>query len=261
MDRSRPGEPVPRCADVEDKEIGRAFMRQTKHAYLSLSDERAGVPQPPLEWPVPPCSRRISLPEPVAAQADIGLVATIAGRRSVRHYSTRPLHLAELSFLLKYTQGVQQVTDRPSTLRPVPSAGARHALETYLLVNRVDSLAPGLYRFAALDNQLVECDLSPETAAGIAQACRGSQPLCATSAVTFIWVAVAERMTWRYSERGYRFLHLDAGHVCQNLYLLVAAIGAGTCAIGGYNDDDLNTLLHLDGESRFVIYLATVGKV
>ncbi len=67
-------------------------------------------------------------------------------------------------------------------------------------------------------------------------------------------------MTWKYSERGFRFLHLDAGHVCQNLYLAAEAISGGVCAIGGFNDADINSVLGLDGENHFVIYVATVGK-
>ena len=47
-----------------------------------------------------------------------------------------------------------------------------------------------------------------------------------------IAASVRERMYWRYDERGYRYLHLDAGHVCQNLYLAAGAVQAGTVAMG-----------------------------
>ncbi len=67
-------------------------------------------------------------------------------------------------------------------------------------------------------------------------------------------------MRWRYGERGYRYLHMDAGHVCQNLYLAAESIGCGVCAIAAYNDDLLNQTLGLDGEELFVIYVASVGK-
>jgi SagB-type dehydrogenase family enzyme len=67
-------------------------------------------------------------------------------------------------------------------------------------------------------------------------------------------------MTWRYHQRGYRYLFLDAGHVCQNLYLSAESIGCGACAIGAYDDDMMNALLHLDEKNEFVIYLAAVGK-
>ncbi len=80
------------------------------------------------------------------------------------------------------------------------------------------------------------------------------------SGVTFIWVADVARMAWRYGERGYRYRHLDAGHACQNLYLSAEIIECGVCAIAAFSDDVMNDILHLDGNERFTIYVATVGK-
>jgi SagB-type dehydrogenase family enzyme len=189
----------------------------------------------------------------------IDLRAAIDGRRSVRRYADRPLALEELSFLLWCTQGVKETIDTYATLRTVPSAGARHAFETYLLVNNVDGLQPGLYRFSSLSHQLLRVSSDATLAEDFVAACLG-QTHVKTSAVTFLWAAVPYRMTWRYGERGYRYMHLDAGHVCQNLYLCAEAIDAGVCAIAAFDDDALNRLLHLDGKEQFVIYLATVGK-
>jgi SagB-type dehydrogenase family enzyme len=67
-------------------------------------------------------------------------------------------------------------------------------------------------------------------------------------------------MTWRYGERGYRYLLLDAGHICQNLYLSGLSLGCGTCAIAAFEDDDLNSVLDLDGQDEFVVYGASLGK-
>ena len=242
--------------------FGREFLQKTAHPALSPSGEGRGVPQPPLQLPVPEAAERIPLPEPkLPEDPQYDLCSVLGRRRSVREYSKQPISLLELSYLLWATQGVREVTNRPSTLRLVPSAGARHAFETYLLINRVESLKPGLYRYVALEHALFDVDKTAETAKGIGSSCRNSQPLCAASAATFLWVAVTERMTWLYSERGYRFLHLDAGHVCQNLYLAADRIASGACAIGGFNDDEVNQLLGLDGEDLFVIYMATVGKL
>jgi len=157
------------------------------------------------------------------------------------------------------TQGVKRFTKRPATLRPVPSAGARHAFETYLLANLVEGLAPGLYRFAASQHALVNLEMPADINEQITHACTDQNQVL-TSAATFIWVAVTERMTWRYSQRGYRYLHLDAGHVCQNLYLAAEQIGCGVCAIAAFDDDLLNSTLHLDGEKLFAIYVASLGK-
>ena len=54
---------------------------------------------------------------------------------------------------------------------------------------------------------------------------------------------------------------VDAGHVCQNLYLACEAIGAGTCAIGAYDQEAMDALIRVDGKDEFVIYIAPVGKV
>jgi SagB-type dehydrogenase family enzyme len=55
-------------------------------------------------------------------------------------------------------------------------------------------------------------------------------------------------------------MHLDAGHVCQNLYLSAESIDCGVCAIAAFQDEEINSVLGIDGEEEFVIYVATVGK-
>jgi SagB-type dehydrogenase family enzyme len=141
----------------------------------------------------------------------------------------------------------------------VPSAGARHAFETYLLANRVEELRPRLYRFLAGEHVLQPRPGTERVAPTMAQACL-DQDMVKTCAVAFIWVAVPARMTWRYSQRGYRYLHLDAGHVCQNLYLAAESLDCGACAIAAFDDDAVNGVLGIDGEEQFAIYLATVGR-
>ncbi|MGL5512674.1 MAG: nitroreductase family protein, partial [Sporomusa sp.] len=65
---------------------------------------------------------------------------------------------------------------------------------------------------------------------------------------------------YRYGQRGYRYLHLDAGHTCQNLYLAAEAVDSGVCAIAAFDDDCLNKALAIDGDNQFAVYVATVGK-
>jgi len=240
--------------------IGRKFMRQTRKLEQPLTPQDLGQPQPALELPFPPEAKQIALPSLAETHVPpLDLLAAIDARRTRRKYSDQPISLAELSFLLWCSQGVKKVSSRPATLRTVPSAGARHAFETYLLVNRVEGLAPGLYRYLAIEHTLIELDLSAELREQIIHACL-EQKQVRNAAVTFLWIAVLERMTWRYGERGYRYLHLDAGHVCQNLYLAAEAVDCGVCAIGAFDEEQLNRLLKLDGEQLFAIYLAALGK-
>jgi SagB-type dehydrogenase family enzyme len=240
--------------------IGRDFMSLTHYEHLEPSPQQRKQPQPPLELPYAPEAQLISLPDPAdLSMPAIDLRSAIEQRVSVRKYSSETLTMDELSLLLWCTQGVKKLVPNKATFRTVPSAGARHAFETYLLVNRVENVEPGLYRYLALENALVAIDLSADVANRVMIACY-EQGMVSDGAVTFVWAAVAERMTWRYVQRGYRYLHLDAGHVCQNLYLAGEAMGCGTCAIAAFEDDKLNSCLGLDGESIFAIYVASLGK-
>lgn len=240
--------------------VGRDFLEKTKHKFLELSDQQKGLTQPPLVWPHQPANPAIPLPHPGQTPLDlVDLRQLITHRTSVRDYSAKPLDLAQLSYLLWCTQGVKLIYGHQMMLRTVPSAGARHAFETVLLINRVEGLEAGVYRYLPVEHQLEVISTQPDLAGRFAAACFG-QSMIMQCAVAFIWVAVPYRMTWRYGERGYRYLYLDAGHVCQNLYLAAEAIEAGACAVGAFDDDALSTLLGLNEEEAFVIYLAAVGR-
>lgn len=239
--------------------IGTEFIEKTKFQHLDRSDQSRNLPQPPLEMEYEASKPIIDLPasENIKIRG-FDLRLAIEGRRSIRNYSKESLTTEELSYLLWVTQGVVKVAPG-ATFRNVPSAGARHALETYLLINNVRDIPEGMYRFLAIDHKLVDINSDPDIADRITQGCLG-QDFIRKSAVTFIWVADAYRMKWRYGERGYRYLHLDAGHACQNLYLGAGSIDCGVCAIAAFSDDHMNDLLGLDGVKQFVIYVATVGK-
>jgi len=240
--------------------IGTEFIEKTKFQNLDRSDQSNNLPQPPLEREYDVSRPLIDLPRAANIKiTSLDLRQAIEGRRSIRNYSQEPLTIEELSYLLWVTQGVVQVT-RGATFRNVPSAGARHALETYLLINNVRDVPNGIYRFLAIEHKLVEINTDPGIADRITQGCLG-QDFVRKSAVTFIWAADAYRMKWRYGERGYRYLHLDAGHACQNLYLGAGPVDCGVCAIAAFSDDHMNELLGLDGMEQFVIYVATVGKI
>lgn len=240
--------------------IGKEFLEKTKYKNLTPSDQMQGVQQPPLELEYDKTKRIIDLPKPNEINDKaLGLREAIDSRRSVRTYSDKPLNLEELSYLLWCVQGVKEVIQNHATLRTVPSAGARHAFEVYILVNNVENLENGLYRFLAVKHKLIEVKQDKNLADRISDACL-DQSFIKSSAVTIFWAAVSYRMKWRYGERGYRYLFLDAGHSCQNLYLVAGSIGCGVCGIAAFSDDELNSVLELDGEEQFVVYLATVGK-
>ena len=240
--------------------IGKEFMEKTKYRYLVQSDQMKGLPPPSLELNHEISKEIIDLPDPKSETLkNVTVHEAIDNRKSIRQYSSEPMSIGEVSFLLWSTQGIKEVVQNYITLRTVPSAGARHALETYLLVNNISNVQSGLYRFLPLEYKIIREVDDSDMAERIGEACF-HQNFVNTSAVTFIWTAVVYRMKWRYGERGYRYLHLDAGHVCQNLYLAAESIDCGVCAIAAFSDDDMNALLNIDGVEQFAIYIATVGK-
>jgi SagB-type dehydrogenase family enzyme len=243
-----------------ENHIGKEFVVMTKYDKLEPSLQSQGVPLPPLETPAPKGAVLIDLPDgKLIGPIPVNFIELVNQRETLRKYADAPLSFVELAYLLWGTQGVKSVTEKPVSKRTVPSAGSRHAFETYLLVNRVEELDPGLYRYLAVEHKLEKLD-SPEGITEILTEACLKQPHVKNSAVTFFWVAVPLRMVWRYCQRGYRYMYLDAGHVCQNLYLLAVSIQYGVCAIAAYDDDLVNQALQVDGEEQFAIYIATLGK-
>ncbi|HPJ73466.1 MAG TPA: SagB/ThcOx family dehydrogenase [Methanoregulaceae archaeon] len=243
------------------KPTGQIFMERTRYEQVSVSDQFMQVPAPPLEKPYPVEGKFIDLPPPGDLSVPpLDLRRAIEGRRSVRHYSRDPLSIEELAYLLWCTQGIVHVQEPYYTFRNVPSAGGRHSFETYILANRIEGLEPGIYRYLAFSNRLLVIGAGPDLADRTMAACLG-QAFVRASAATFMWSSVIYRMAWRYAERAYRLVHLDAGHVCQNLYLAATQLGCGTCAMGAFDDQQMADLLGLDGIDEFVIYCAAVGKL
>ena len=245
-------------------EQNRYFLKDSirKRVDFSRTDQSLGVSAPPIEKPYSPDAKVIDLIPPVEFQTlpSVDLLLALRNRRSRREFSGTPLTLKEVSFLLWATQGVQEQLGPGHARRTVPSAGARHALETHLCVLNVKGLDMGFYRYMPLEHQLLVENTDNGAAQRIAWAAF-QQTWMSNAAVVFVWSAIPYRMEWRYGLAAHRLILLDAGHVCQNLYLACEAISAGACAIAAYDQELMDQLLRIDGKDEFVIYLAAVGKV
>jgi SagB-type dehydrogenase family enzyme len=229
---------------------------------FSQTDQSRGIPPPPLEKPFDSNAARIDLISNDQWEhiEHTDLISAIENRKSRRNFKNIPLTLEELSFLLWATQGIRRYVNEGVAFRSVPSAGCRHALETYLCVFHIEGVAPGFYRYLPVEHQLLLEFHEDRSTEKITEASFG-QAFTEKAAVTFIWTAIPYRMEWRYSLAAHKVIAIDVGHTCQNLYLACEAIGAGTCAIAAYNQELMDQLLRLDGKDEFVIYLAAVGKI
>jgi SagB-type dehydrogenase family enzyme len=242
----------------------RYFLKDTirKNIDFRTTDQHKGVPAPPIEKPYDSSAPRIQLSASGQWNLQIeeqNLIYAISHRKSRRKYTSEELSLDELAFLLWATQGIRQPDGGNVSFRTVPSAGARHSFETYLFVMRVTGIQQGLYRYLPLSNELLFVSEVENMETQLARACLG-QIFVARSAVTFVWTTIPYRMEWRYSLAAHRVILIDAGHVCQNLYLACEAIRAGTCAVAAYDQEQLDRLINVDGAEEFSVYLAPVGK-
>jgi SagB-type dehydrogenase family enzyme len=242
---------------VPREEIGRRFQEETKYDPERMEGHTLAwdqQPKPYKDYEAPLAT--ISLPEPDLT-GDPHLWRLLYSRRSRRDYDRgKALPPEKLSALLWATQGI---TARYGEVlfRTAPSAGGLYPVETYLLVRAVEGFEPGIYHFRphVFDLEFLK---KGNVARELAEAALG-QMIVMAAQVTFIWTAVVARSRWKYRQRAYRYIYLDAGHIGQNLYVAAGALGLGCCAIGAFYDDKANNIIGIDGVEETVIYLATVG--
>lgn len=234
---------------------GDTFQQDTKY-------QRERMPRGGLDWasqPQPykqyPDSPKVKLPD-FDFSAAASLQDTISNRKSVRHFSQTPTTLEQLSYLLWASTGISR-REHGYEFRTAPSAGALYPIETYLLAHSVEGAEQGIYHYAIQPHALESLN-SGDHSSAVARAAL-DQTMCAHAALTFIWTAVFPRSKWKYKQRAYRYVYLDAGHIAENLALAATSIGLGTCQIAALYDDEANALIGVDGQEESVIYMTVAG--
>ena len=255
--------------EIQNKliEKGRDFMRgyRDNDPYNEdfESDQDLKLPQPPLvKAPMAKDGNRIALPKDFTQLPMLhNLPQLIESRRSARIYTQEEMSLTQLSFLLWSCQGVKSIRGKSyATLRTVPSGGARHPFETYLMIRRVEGLKPGAYHYLPMEHALEFLYEVEDMDAKINESLCG-QIWAAKANVLFYWSMVPYRAEWRYGIYAHRVALMDAGHMAENLYLACTGIGLGCCAIGAFRDELCSELFSLDGEEEFMLYVVPVGTV
>ena len=243
---------------MEYKGIGDNYQKLTKYARNAMPRHRLNwSAQPSLQKSYADAVETVPLSPPETAGGP-PFWDVIRVRRSLRSYTHEPLTMEEISQLIWATQGTTLEVSGYK-FRAAPSAGALYPVETYLAVNRVQGLKAGMYHYDAVDGKLQlleEGDFGSRAAVAALD-----QPMVEQAAVVFIWTAIVERAKWKYLERAYRYIYLDAGHIGQNLYLGATALGLGCCAIGALYDEEVDELVGADGVNETVVYMCAIGKL
>lgn len=194
----------------------------------------------------------ISLPKP-KQKSHISLEETLSKRRSVREYSSEALTISEVSQLLWAAQGI---TDGRNG-RTAPSAGALYPLFVYLVAGNVKNLGAGIYKYEPYKHQLLKIK-DGDTRDSLAKASLG-QPWVREAPVSMVITAIYEITTRKYGERGVRYVHIEVGHVAQNILLQATALDLGAVPVGAFNDPEIRKILNLK-ENENPLYIIPIGK-
>jgi len=197
----------------------------------------------------------IQLPAP-RQDSPVSIEKALLKRKSVRHYTDESLFLTEVSQLLWAAQGI---TVRPDGRkgRTAPSAGALYPLEIYLTVRKVDGLEPGVYRFIQEEHKL-EKVLAGDIHTELSAAALG-QPWVAQAPINIVIGAVYERTTKKYGDRGIRYVHMEVGHVGQNISLQVISLNLGTVVVGAFDDKRVKEIINM-AKDVVPLYIMPVGR-
>jgi len=188
----------------------------------------------------------IVLPEP-RLDSDVSVEEAIARRRSIRSYRDEPVTLSQLSQLLWAAQGI---TAQRTKFRASPSAGATYPFEVYVVAGNVEGLAPGIYKYDPFKHALVM--VKEGDYRGALQSAALNQEWVGKAPVDIVLVAFYERTTTVYGERGVRYVHMEAGHIGQNIYLQATALNLGTVAVGAFYDDQVAEILDTEGSPLYI---------
>ena len=198
----------------------------------------------------------IQLPE-LRFDSDVSIEQALFNRRSVRRYTDEALTLQEVSQLLWAAQGITVRPDRRRG-RIAPSAGALLPLEIYLTVRNVDGLETGVYRFMSEGHKLRKV-LAGDIHAELSTAALG-QPWVSQAPINIVIAAIYERTTRKYGERGIRYVHMEVGHVGQNISLQVISLNLGTVVVGAFDDDRVHEIIRM-AENEVPLYIMPVGRL
>jgi len=241
--------------EIDKEHIGEEFQRRTIYDRHRLSGWQ-------LDWARRPSlhkdhgnAPRVEL-DPPAREGGAGLWRLLQARHSVRDYAPG-LTLAELGQVLWAADGATAAAPG-IVLRTAPSAGGLYPIETYVAAHDVANLEPGIWHYDVFEHALYRGRAGDQRLA-VARAALDQQ-IAHDAAAVLLWSAVFERTTWKYRQRGYRYLYMEAGHIAQNVALAAVALGLSTCQIAAIYDAEANALVECDGRGESVIYMSTLAR-
>jgi SagB-type dehydrogenase family enzyme len=237
------------------EEVGKAFQNRTKY-------QREAYSQGYLEWQqkieklkAQMVDKSVSLPEPDLTDGK-PVFQVISRRRSRREFARKPVPLPFVSQVLWAASGLS-FRKGDFYLKTAPSAGALYPVETYLSAHLVDGLEAGLYHYQA-ENHSLRMKYAGNFGPVLASSAL-NQDFLSEAGFILLFTAVFSKGSWKYGDRAFRYIYLDAGHAAQNAALAAVSCGLVSCPVAAFFDDEINSILDLNPERQDILYLMAFG--
>lgn len=196
----------------------------------------------------------IKLPPP-SHQGKTSVEEAILKRRSVRRFREQPVSMSQLSQLLWAAQGITGSSGR----RTVPSAGATYPLEVFVIIGEhgVENLSAGIYHYQT-DSHSLRLHFRGDSRQKLAEAAL-NQNFIASCPINIVVCALYSRTAYRYGRRAERYVHMEVGHVGQNIALQAIALGLATVMVGAFDDEEVRKVLKVEEQIK-PLYIIPVGN-
>lgn len=198
------------------------------------------------------------LPKPDSC-VDMSLFKALRKRKSIREFNGEPITIRLLSTLLYYSFGCKEAKDDssfPSYFYPV--AGGFNSLRVFVRINNVTGIKNDIYLYNPKHhilepmNKEIKNDYNKIT---------GSYEIAKKCNVSLHIAGDMEFIGYKYGERAYRFMNLEAGHAVQNVYLISAALDIGCVASGGFLDSEFFEYYSINAEKMYLLYETFIGAM
>jgi SagB-type dehydrogenase family enzyme len=256
-----PSERAMRKLSAWNPEVGFFHSATRDLMFASLDEARSYRQERSEPWVgsvYAPRGIRRTLPVPHAPSP---VSAAFLDRRSWRRFAKKTLSLDHLSTLLWLSGGVQKWATTPAgrfALKTGPSGGALHPIELYVMVRRVEGLAPGFYHYGGDRHRLTRLTRHAKPASVLRYL--PQQPWFEPAAAIVFLVAHYERCLWRYKyARAYRAPFIEAGHVAQTFCTIATSLGLAPFVSMALADSNIEHEIGADGITRAVLYATGVG--
>jgi len=198
-------------------------------------------------------SRTRSAPQMIIQLTDPNLKGTVsleealARRRSIRQFSSEPVKRSQISQLAWAGQGI---TEPQRGLRTAPSAGAIYPIELLFATQE------GLFVYRPADHSLLQTgnqDIRNMLAAAASMA-----ESVAGAGCDIIVAGAVRKLTSQYKDKARTYMHMEAGHIAQNIQLQAVCLDLGSVTVGGFDSKEVRKVCKLSRDLE-PLYIICVG--